>query len=115
MSPAPAKIKKRGGGRPGYWKLTREEALNILIKMPFLVAASPGILPTLAGCLRGQTPVPIWVEFEVVVGRKRYMFESQPFQVIRQITLEEYRAAAPWAASFGGKLGRWLFYEIHTD
>jgi hypothetical protein len=103
--------------------LSREEALEILNSMPYLVATSnTKLLPeqftvrtlkylTAHNQLhRIQKPPIIPVAFTVVGADKRsYTFESQPFMVMREITREEFRRVAPWACT-----GR-FHYIISTD
>lgn len=59
---------------------------------------------------RFEKPLVVHMEFAVFDGPHRhYVFETQPFQVLAAITIQEFRKAAPFAAT-----GR-FHYIISTD
>ena len=102
--------------------LTREQAIEILNRMPYLVcSADAKLLPEMftpaarkhlarhGQLKRTEKPAVVVTAFTVVDGKRSYTFDPQPFRVLRFITREEFRRAAPWAA-----LGRY-HYEIHGD
>lgn len=102
--------------------LTREEAIEILNSMPFLVATSDAkLLPEMFtvktrkhlaryGQLhRMVVPKVISMSFTVACGRRSYTFVPQPFVVIREISKAEFKRIAPWAC-----VGRWC-YQVSTD
>ncbi len=113
MSPAPARAKKYYPNR--HTPLTRQEALNVIAFMPFLVASSDQKLLESMVKLRGNrfTRGPlVTIEFEVFIGSRGYKFEAQPFRILREITRVEFKTVAPWAAIGGPKT---YYYEIHSD
>lgn len=104
--------------------LTRSEATEILNSMPYLVATSSSkLLPEMFNektikyfksknqQWRFERKPIIEVEFTVFNGARSYTFEKQPFQVLCQITREEFLRVLPSAAA-----GRHLFfYRVGTD
>jgi hypothetical protein len=96
--------------------LTREEAIEILNRMPYLVATSSYKLlnSMILSSKATERPDVFWSEYEVWNGKRRYVFEKQPFRVLREITREEFKAAAP-EAQVPSSTVRCYFYEIHSD
>ena len=96
--------------------LTREEAIEILNRMPYLVCMSGyKLLNSMVVSHRAaERPDVFWSEYEIWSGKRRYVFERQPFRVLREITREEFKAAAP-EAQVPASTVRCFFYHIHTD
>jgi len=90
-------------GKP---KLSRQEAIEIINSMPFLVATGQHNIPLPRP---PESPLVVMLEFEVASGSRRYKFEKQPFSVLSRITREEYLEAAPW-----GCWGK-FYYRLSTD
>ena len=98
--------------------MSREEAIEILNRMPYLVCMSSYKL--LQSQIRGdprrstRRSEVYWVEFMVSDSRRSYTFERQPFHILCAISKEEFKRAAPWASVTGGKSPQY-FYRISTD
>lgn len=102
--------------------LSREDAIRIINAMPYLVCTSESkLLPDMftekqkAHAKKhnqehkvSRNPV-IQSKFTVFSGGRSYTFDRQPFRVMKSISKEEFRKAAPWAAT--GK----HHYVISTD
>ena len=99
--------------------MTREEAVAILNRMPYLVCTSnQKLLQSMVSVPRNRERSVMYirqevyhVEFQVSDGKRTYTFESQPFHILCQISKEEFRAAAPWASVVNVR----YFYRISTD
>jgi hypothetical protein len=99
-------------------QMSREKAIEILNRMPYLVCTSnQKLLQSMVGSPRNRKRSAIYarqevylVEFQVSDGRRTYTFESQPFYILCQITKAEFKAAAPWAAVTAR-----YFYRVSTD
>jgi len=83
--------------------LTRREALRVLNRMPFLVCMSGNRL-AIGAVYRTR--------LEVSEYGRLYKFAEQPFLIMRAISREEFKNAAPWAH---GGTGKMYYYEVHTD
>lgn len=121
VSPAPARDRRR------VKELTRQEAIDFLNTLPYLVASSglkllpemmaPGafrfVTPRMKDLIsnRGK-PVIEMLAFPVTINNRTYTFDAQPFRVIREITKEEYLNVLPRGYVSGNRM---YYYEIHTD
>ena len=96
--------------------LTREEAIEILNRMPYLVCMSGyKLLNSMVVSHRAaERPDVFWSEYEIWSGKRRYVFERQPFRVLREITREEFIAAVP-EAHVPAASARMFYYEVHSD
>ena len=97
-------------------EMTREEAIEILNRMPFLACMSGyKLLNSMVATPRAaERPDIFWSEYEVWSGKRRYVFERQPFRVLREITREEFKAAVP-EAQVPAAGTRMFYYEVATD
>lgn len=102
--------------------MSRDEAVEIINRMPYLVCSSHAKLLTSmfseetrdhyrrhGQSKRTEKPAIIVTTFTVYEGKRQYTFEAQPFRVLRLISRQEFRRVAPWAA-----VGR-FHYEVATD
>ncbi len=86
-------------------RLTRQEALYIINAMPCLVAASRALL---------EANSTVLIAFEIWDGERSFVFPSQPFTILRQITYHQYKQALPPRMHPAtSRFSR--YYEIFTD